>query len=70
MPLTLRACSYPSRNLRDVRPRVVLGRESALGRSGRSLSIGLEVGAIPLHVGMEVEVILRMAHSGEKGGVA
>mgnify|MGYP001658171924 CR=1 FL=1 len=49
---------------------MVLGREGALWRSGRSLSIGLEVGAIPLHVGMEVEVILLMAHSGGKGGVA
>jgi hypothetical protein len=49
---------------------VVLGREGALWRSGGSLAIGLEVGAIPLHVGMEVEVILRIAHSGEKGGVA
>lgn len=68
MPLTLRACSYPSRDFRDMRTRLVFRREALRG-SGRCLAIGLEIGAIPLHLG-EVEVILRMAHSGEKGGVA
>ena len=70
MPLTFRARPYAPRDLRDMM-RPVLGGEGTLRRRyRRSLAIGLELNAIPLHVDMEAKLFLRMAHSGEdKGGV-
>ena len=44
---------------------VLRGEDTLRGRSRRGLAIGLELDAIPLHIGVEVGLILLLAHSGE-----
>jgi hypothetical protein len=44
---------------------ILRGEDTLRGRIGRGVAIGLELNAIPLHVGVEAGLILRLAHSGE-----